>query len=160
MRFYLPLIYTLLASLSFTKGTNYYYNPNNDFGSDHYFHPINTVINGSYDILRNGTLGSNNVFDIPYLSSNDNIIYNITNPVDQVEKFGVDKFVELEIFNLSFDPRKGHFLPNIANHVIGNGMLYVKLEEWYAHHQFPHPKFMALGTTTFYQYMNEIVEHH
>ena len=153
------LLSIVLVSISFCN-KNFYFNPENDWGSDSYFNPINAIINGSYDILRNGNMGSKNFLDLPYLGSNDNIVYNITNPIDNIKKFGVKNFIELEIFNLSLDPKKGHFLPNIANHVIGNGMLNVKLKEWYKYHKYPYPSLMAISTTTFYQYMNEIVEHH
>ena len=153
------LLSIVLVSISFCN-KNFYFNPENDWGSDSYFNPINAIINGSYDILRNGNMGSKNFPDLPYLGSNDNIVYNITNPIDNIKKFGVKNFIELEIFNLSLDPKKGHFLPNIANHVIGNGMLNVKLKEWYKYHKYPYPSLMAISTTTFYQYMNEIVEHH
>ena len=149
----------IITSLLFGGNDYYFYNPNINNGSENFFHPINTVLNGSYDILRNGSLKSNNIMNISYRSSTDNIWYNITHPVENVKKFGVDEFVELEIFNLSFDPSKGHFLPNIANHVLGNGMLYVKMEEWYDYHNFHHPRLMSLGTTTLYQVMNEVVEH-
>jgi len=153
------LTIVLFTSLLFSNTNYYFYNPNINNGSEKFFHPINTVLNGSYDILRNGTFKTNDITDISYGNSADNIWFNITHPIENVKKFGVDEFVELEIFNLSFDPSKGHFLPNIANHVLGNGMLYVKLEEWYNHHQYPLPRLMSLGTTTFYQVMNEVIEH-
>ena len=149
----------IITSLLFGGNDYYFYNPNINNGSENFFHPINTVLNGSYDILRNGTHKTNNITNISYGKSAENIWFNITHPVENVKKFGVDEFVELEIFNLSFDPSKGHFLPNIANHVLGNGMLYVKMEEWYDYHNFHHPRLMSLGTTTLYQVMNEVVEH-
>ncbi|MBC8310852.1 MAG: hypothetical protein H8E72_00960 [Candidatus Marinimicrobia bacterium] len=149
----------LFTSLIFSSTDYYFYNPHIKSGSEPYFHPINTILNGSFDILRNGTIKSNDITDIAYKNSAKNIWFNITHPIENVKKFGVDEFVELEIFNLSFDPSKGHFLPNIANHVLGNGMLYVKMEEWFDHHNFQHPRLMSFGTTTFYQVMNEVIEH-
>ena len=93
------------------------------------------------------------------MNSAKNIWENITHPIENVKKFGFDKFIELEIFNLSFNPRKGHFLPNIANHVLGNGMLYVKMEEWFHHNNYNYPRLMSFTSTTIYQVMNEVVEH-
>ena len=155
----LILIILLFPPLLYGTNEYFFYNPNTNYGSEKFFHPVNTVINGSYDIIRNGSLKTNDITKIEYSNSIDNIWFNITHPIENIKKFGVDEFMELEIFNLSFDPRKGHFLPNIANHVLGNGMLYVKLEEWYDHNQYPLPRLMSLGTTTFYQVMNEVVEH-
>ena len=149
----------VISSLLYGSNSYYFYNPQIYNGSENFFHPINTVLNGSYDILRNGSIQSHNIMDISYRSSADNIWYNITHPIKNIKKFGLEQFIELEIFNLSFDPSKGHFLPNIANHVLGNGMLYVKMEEWYDHHNFQYPRIMSLTSTTIYQVMNEVVEH-
>ena len=153
------LILIIFKSFIFSSTHYYFYNPNIQYGSEAFFHPINTMLNGSYDILRNGSIKSNDITDIQYLNSAENIWANITHPIKNVKKFGVDKFLELEIFNLSFDPKKGHFLPNIANHLLGNGMLYVKMEEWFNHHHYRHPRLMSFGSTTIYQVMNEVVEH-
>ena len=149
----------VISSLLYGSNNYYFYNPQIDNGSEKFFHPINTILNGSYDILRNGSVKSKDITDIPYRKSSETIWFNITHPIENINKFGVNKFIELEIFNLSFDPKKGQFLPNIANHILGNGMLYVKMEEWYHYRKFQHPRLLSIGTTTFYQIMNELVEH-
>ena len=117
------------------------------------------MINGSFDILRHGSWGNRDIINYNYGTSNKIVYYNISNATNHIKKFGTKRFVELEVFNLSFDPDKGQYIPNITSHVIGNGMLYVKMEEWYDHHNYKHPRLLSALSTTFYQYMNEIVEH-
>ena len=41
----------IFTSLIFSSTNYYFYNPNIQRGSEPYFHPINTVLNGSFDIL-------------------------------------------------------------------------------------------------------------
>jgi hypothetical protein len=41
----------IFTSLIFSSTDYYFYNPNIQRGSEPYFHPINTVLNGSFDIL-------------------------------------------------------------------------------------------------------------
>ena len=159
--FKLVLIFLLICNLSAKEKDYYFYKPSIVYGSDTYFNPVNLVLNGSYDILRNGSLynGTKDITRISYRKSFQNIMKNLQSPIKYINIYGSKKFIELEIFNLNFDPSKGHFLPNIANHVIGNGMLYVKLEEWYIYNNYPSPKLSAITTTMFYQILNEIVEH-
>ena len=57
----------LLFSPAFAQETKYYfYNPKIDYGSDATYSPLTMMINGSYDIFRNGA-HSKNVFNQPYL---------------------------------------------------------------------------------------------
>ena len=87
----------IFTSLIFSSTNYYFYNPNIQRGSEPYFHPINTVLNGSFDILRNGSLKTNDITNISYSNSADNIWFNITHPIENVKKFGVDEFVKLEL---------------------------------------------------------------
>ena len=103
------IIYLLLFLQLALPAEYYYFQPENKRGSELFFHPINTVLNGSFDILRNGTYSSKNLLDVPYKGSLENIWFNITHPIENVEKFGVNKFVELEIFNPALTPQKGIF---------------------------------------------------
>ena len=56
----LGLIFLLICNLNAKESEFYFYKPSNVFGSDTYFNPVNVVLNGSYDILRNGSLYNGN----------------------------------------------------------------------------------------------------
>ncbi len=116
-----------------------FYNPDINYGSESIFNPVSLFINGSFDILRN--VGhTKNVFDQPYETGFNNVIDNIFNPIDNIRNYGVKNFVNCKIFNLRINKNESKFLPNIGLHLIGNGMQYRKLAEWYDYHKFPTPK--------------------
>lgn len=88
----------------------YFYNPDQEYGSELRFSPFTLWVNGSFDILRNG------------------------------------------------GHYKDIFKPNFGLHLIGNGMQFVKLSEWYDYHQYSYPKLLSFATTTTYHLFNEIFE--
>jgi len=135
----------------------YFYNPANDFGSDLVFNPLTLMINGSFDILRNGNM-TKDVFDLPYRNGFANVVANIAHPRDNIEKYGWSNFCADEIFNARGDKDRMQFLPNFSLHILGNGMQYVKLAEWYDHHGYPHPFVLSAATTIGYQFLNEVIE--
>ncbi|RPI00512.1 MAG: hypothetical protein EHM72_08985, partial [Calditrichaeota bacterium] len=151
------LSFSCSASL-FSEETKYYFHhPENNFGSDLIFNPASLFLNGTFDILRNNGRPKN-IYKIPYRTGVDNVIENLTHPVQNIEKYGWTNFVENEVFNTSLNPDKMQFLPNYTLHLIGNSMQYIKLAEWYQHHQYPYPYLLSLATTLGYQFMNEVIE--
>ncbi|MFZ5517850.1 MAG: hypothetical protein ACOY90_14495 [Candidatus Zhuqueibacterota bacterium] len=135
----------------------YFYNPSNDFGSDLVFNHVTLLINGSFDILRNGNV-TKDVLQLPYWDGFENVISNITHPLDNIEKYGWGNFFADEIFNAKGDMDRMQFLPNFSLHILGNGMQYVKLAEWCDYRGYPHPYIFSAATTISYQFLNEIVE--
>jgi hypothetical protein len=135
----------------------YYYRPEINYGSEVMFNPINLFLNGSYDIFRNGA-HSKHLFDQPYKDGLENVFDNLTHPKHNIDLYGYQNFIRREIGNLNMDVRSSQFLPNIGLHVLGNGMQYVKLSEWYDYHHYPVPKLLSAATTISYQLMNEILE--
>ncbi len=114
-------------------------------------------INGSFDVLRNGS-HTKNVFDLYYADGFDNLFRNLKHPVNTIEAYGWDRFVELEIWNFKLNSKKSQFIPNFADHTIGNGMLYAKLKEWFEYHGYWSPWFSSFLLTNAYQFMNEAIE--
>jgi len=135
----------------------YYFRPENNFGSDAKFNPATYIINGGFDILRNGG-HTKDIRNLHISDGFDNVMDNILHPGKHIKKFGWDNFLEREILNLTLNKTKAQFVPNISNHVFGNGMLYVKLTEYYRYHGIKYPVFSSIVTTTFYQILNESVE--
>lgn len=135
----------------------YFYNPQNDFGSDKLFNPLSLLVNGSFDILRNGG-HTKNVFDLPFGNGFRNVNLNLTDPFTSIRAYGWKRFIEQEVFNLELNKDKANFLPNLADHTIGNGMQYAKLAEWFEYNKYPYPKLYSLMITFAYQYMNEVIE--
>lgn len=136
----------------------YFYHPENDFGSDLYFNPWNMTINGSFDILRNGALQTKDLREIPLGLGVKNVWRNIRSPIQSIDQYGWNDFLSREFMNFDLAPSTAYFIPNIFNHVIGNGMLYVKAKEWFDYNGYPHPTILSILMTTTYQFINESVE--
>jgi hypothetical protein len=149
------LLYTTKAFCADHK--YYFYNPDLDYGSESTFNPFSLFINGSFDILRNGG-HSKDIFNQPYRNGIKNVINNILNPFDNIEKYGYKNFFIREIINLKAVTTQSQFLPNFGLHLIGNGMQYQKLAEWYEYNAFPYPHLLSIITTVSYQLINETVE--
>ncbi len=135
----------------------FFYRPQIDYGSERTFNPLSLVLNGSFDILRNGNM-SPIVYRQPYVSAAENVIDNLVHPTRHIKRYGTREFLRDEVFNLSFDPDHMQFLPNYTLHLVGNGMQWVKLAEWYDAHGYPYPRLLSLITTLGYQFLNETVE--
>ena len=113
----------LLFSPLLAQETKYYfYNPKIDYGSDATYSPLSMMINGSYDIFRNGA-HSKDVFNQPYLIGMKNVWRNISSPLYNINRYGWDRFTREEIFNLNLNAKEAQFLPNFSDHTLGEGML-------------------------------------
>lgn len=148
----------LIASSTCLAGEKFYfYNPQLDYGSEYSFTPLTMILNGSYDVLRNGR-HEKNVFELGYRTGFKNVWDNITHPITNIEAFGWNAFLKQEIFPTSLNPNKAQFVPNYLHHVIGSGMLYVKAAEWYDYHGFPLPYVWSFFSAFSYHLLNETIE--
>jgi len=143
--------------LSAQEKNYYFYHPEKNFGSELTFNPLSMMLNGGFDVLRNGK-NSKNLWKQPYKTGFENVWRNITNPLSRIEKFGWKRFMTSELFPVSDDAEQMQYFPNYGNHLVGHGMKYVRLSEWYDYHNFSHPKVWAFFTSFSSAYLNEVIE--
>jgi hypothetical protein len=140
----------------------YFYQPHIDFGSEAGFSPFRSFINGGYDVLRNGSHENNkeniNIFQLDYRQGFITVWDNITSPMYHINKYGWHNFIHQEVFPLSLNADKAQWVPNYGHHILGSGMLYVKMAEWYDYNGWKHPRFSSFITTAAYQFLNEVLE--
>jgi len=140
----------------------YFYHPKIRIGSDPALTPLTTFLNGSYDVLRNGSHENNgetiDVFRLDYKQGFSTVWENITSPGKHIKRYGWKRFLGNEVFPTSFDPDRAQWVPNYGHHIIGSGMLWVRMAEWYDYHGFSHPFLWSFVSTTAYQLMNEVLE--
>ncbi len=136
----------------------YFYKPAQTRGSDAAFSPLTLLLNGSFDAMRIATHEEHDLTSYKWKNDFQNVWNNISNPIATVRAFGWGNFRRQELFNLSFNINDLQFIPNIADHVIGYGMQYVKVTEWYDAHGYPQPVLWGIGTSLVYQYVNEMVQ--
>lgn len=127
------------------------------FGSEATYNPVSTIINGGYGIMQIGNRDKK-PFAVDYRAGWKNVWENLTHPLAEIKTFGWKEFITTEIIPTSLLPRSSQYLPNYQNHLIGGGMTYRMLREWYGYHGYPHSTMLALGTLTVYHLLNEVVE--
>lgn len=136
----------------------HFYKPGQSRGSDAQFSPFSLLINGSLDAMRLGPDRRRDVTAIRWGTDFQNVWENLTRPAARIREYGWEVFRRQELFNLSLNVDDLQFIPNVADHVIGYGMQYVKITEWYDAHGFAAPVLWGVGTSLVYQYLNEMVQ--
>ncbi len=140
----------------------YFYHPEIHYGSEYVSNPLTLILNGSYDVLRNGGHENNgesvSVFQLDYRQGFRNVWDNISSPAYHISQYGWNRFLKQEVFPSSLKQNKAQWLPNYGHHIIGSGMLWVRMAEWFDYHGCKHPYWLSFFSTTFYQFMNEVLE--
>ncbi len=134
-----------------------YFYRGRDFGSEALINPISLIINGSFGILQYGNL-KRDINDIQFNTGINNVLSNLSHPGGSIREYGWGDFVSNEIFPTSLNRKNAQYWPNYQNHLIGGGVHYVEMTEWYRYHGFPAPAVSAIATMAFYHVLNEVVE--
>lgn len=153
----LVLIEILSQPIATAQDRRMYFYHGYTFGSEATYNPIATIINGGYGIMQVGNR-TKDPFAVDYRRGWRNVWENISHPVREIKTFGWKTFITTEIIPTSLQPRNAQYMPNYQNHLIGGGMTYRMLREWYEYHDYPYSAVWATGTFTIYHVLNEVVE--
>ena len=140
-----------------TLSSDAYYYTGKKYGSEAMFNPLNVILNNGYDIIQLVNK-PRTIFDYPYEHAIKNVWKSITHPKKTISDYGVKKFITTELFPLSFDITGIQWWPNYNVHLIGGGMTYRMLIDWYEYHNYPQPKLLSIATVGFFHYLNEVTE--
>jgi hypothetical protein len=127
------------------------------FGSEVFVNPLSLIINGGYGILQYGNL-KRDINGIHYATGFHNVIDNLSHPGASIGEYGWGEFFSNEIFPTSLNRKNAQYWPNYQNHLIGGGMHYVEMTEWYRWNNVPMPEVSAIATMAVYHFLNETVE--
>ena len=133
----------------FYKGLNY--------GSEALYGPIWVVLNRGFDVLQDRT-GSRNIVDQEYRHNGANVARNLSNPFPGLKARGYWTFTKEEVLPLSWSDSTARWVPNYSLHLLGGGMTYTMLAEWYDANGFPAPHFFSAGTLLATAFLNETLE--
>ncbi len=128
-----------------------------DYGSEALVNPVSLMINGGFGILQYGNL-KRDINGIRFGTGFRNVFANLSHPGGSVREYGWGEFLANEIFPTSLNRKNAQYWPNYQNHLIGGGMNYVEMKEWYRFHRFPSPVVSAIATMAAYHLLNEAVE--
>ncbi|MBU8869365.1 MAG: hypothetical protein KOO60_00695 [Gemmatimonadales bacterium] len=128
-----------------------------DYGSQLLIHPLRMIINGGYGILQIENK-ENTPFKIMYGRGLRNVMDNLSDPYWSIRQAGLWDFLSREIIPISINSGQAHYWPNYMNHLLGGGMGYRMMIEYYRYHEIPKPRISASVTLFVYHLLNEVVE--
>jgi hypothetical protein len=141
----LALASIFVATPAFAAGTDpdpapkHYFYQGYDYGSQSLFNPLYVIINRGFDVLQLRPL-RRNVWHQSYLRNVKNVWGSISDPFVTIEdRGGMAKFASQELLPLSYTSRTARWLPNYGLHLIGGGMTFTELREWFEDHDAPGP---------------------
>jgi hypothetical protein len=139
-----------------TTATYYFYH-GREYGSERLAHPLRLIVNSGFGILQLDSR-SNRLSDVHWENGWRNVWHNLGNPIEAIEELGWRTFISSEILPLSINKNDSQYWPNYLNHLIGGGMSYRLMREYFAWHGYPHPTLWAVSTIYASHFLNETVE--
>lgn len=137
-------------------GTYYFYR-GLDYGSQSLTHPLRLIVNGGFGIMQ-AENRSNRPLDVRYGTGVRNVADNLLHPQWSIGAVGFWDFFRREILPVSVSRGGAQYWPNYMNHLLGGGMSYRLMEEYYRYHGVPHSRTWAGVTMFAYHFVNEVVE--
>jgi hypothetical protein len=146
-----------LAQKDSIPARSYYFYHSYKYGSQGVYNPLTFLLNGGYDIYQlNGS--DRRIFKFPFGRSADNVFWNLGHPGKVIGEVGWWKFTRTELLPLTFNGEDARWVPNYLLHLIGGGMSYTAMSEWYRFHHVKHPKILSFVTIMTAQLINEVIE--
>jgi len=135
----------------------YYFYTGKEYGSEALFNPLTLIFNGGYDVSQL-QMATNNINDPDFGRKAKVVFRNLGSPFKSISEYGWPKFLKGEFFPLNYDKGNMQWIPNYQQHLIGGGMLYTAMKEWYTIHNYPVPWLLSSVTVMTQHLMNEIFE--
>ena len=136
--------------------SKYFFYKNYDFGTQAKYNPGDFFINGGFGIWQFSN--DRKFFDFPYIAALGNAWTNVLHPMQAIKEFGVKEWLTAEVIPTSLELKHGQYFPNYFLHLLGAGMQFRKMEEWYDYHRFRCPRLWSLATMLCEHYFEEMIE--
>lgn len=149
-------VIVLLCTGEISSQRNYFYT-NKPYGSEALFNPVSFIFNGGYDVAQL-QLVSNRIQDHNYREMWKTVIGNLGHPIKSIEVYGWNRFLRTEFLPISFTKNNMQWIPNYQQHLIGGGMMYTAMAEWYREQGVPWPKTFSFVTVMSQHLLNEVIE--
>jgi len=128
-----------------------------DYGSQALYGPLWVFLNRGYDVLQDRA-GSRNITDLEYRHNGETVARNLLNPFPAISQRGWGRFFREEILPLSYTKSSARWVPNYTLHLIGGGVTYTALTEWFQQNHVPAPRAFSAGTLLLTAMLNETLE--
>lgn len=136
-----------------------YFYTGKPYGSELALSPATQILNGGFDMLQT-TNYVNSLEELKVFKGMKGAYNSLTHPRKAIERIGWKKFANSELIPFGFSKTNSQWLPNYGLHLLGGGMEYARMSDYFDYHGFKHPRLWAAMTALTEQFMNESVEMH
>ncbi|MCX6137633.1 MAG: hypothetical protein NTV54_09095 [Ignavibacteriales bacterium] len=133
-----------------------YFYKGRDFGSEAMFNPIFLILNGGFDMIQVDK--SRDIWSLPIAAGGRHVLKNLADPFGPIHRYGWGNFMKDQVIPLGLSKKDGQWWPNYTLHLVGGGMEYTALSEWFQHYKYPSPRAWAIGTLAVQHMVNEATE--
>ncbi|MEO9885215.1 MAG: hypothetical protein ABJK11_14050 [Balneola sp.] len=134
-----------------------YFYTGKPYGSELYLSPATQIMNGGFDMVQ--TVNYSNRFqEMDLISGMGRTFQSLIHPIEAIKVVGFKKFVDSELIPFGFSETNSQWIPNYSLHLIGGGMEYARMTDYFSHHNFQNPRLWAAVTSLTEQFLNESVE--
>lgn len=147
----------LVTFLTYAQDNERFFYTNKVYGSEALFNPLTLMVNGGYDVTQL-QLVSNRANELQYGIMFRNVMRNLGSPIKSIEHYGWGKFLKGEFLPLSFKKQEMQWIPNYQQHLIGSGMQYTMMREWYEEQNIPLAGWLSAVTLMTQHLFNEMIE--
>ncbi|MGD0338220.1 MAG: hypothetical protein ABSB78_05475 [Bacteroidota bacterium] len=146
----------VVISTGITRAQQPYFYKGYDYGSDAVYNPISVILNGGFDMFQ--VSHQRNIGKVPFYQSGKNVLRNILDPIGPIRRYGWWNFLQEQVIPISFNRENAQYWPNYSLHLIGGGMEYTMMKEWYEYNNCAYPRLFSIVTLYTYHFINEITE--
>jgi hypothetical protein len=150
------LVLILFSCSKINAQYGYFYSGKN-YGSESALSPITQILNGSFDMLQTVNY-SNRIGDLKLNKGFKGVFNSLIYPKKAIDVIGWNKFLDSEILPFGFSKTNSQWLPNYGLHLLGGGMEYARMTDYYKYHGLSKPRIWATITSLTEQIINEAVE--
>ena len=146
-------IVLLLCYLTNLKAQNGYFYTGKDYGSESTLSPFTQILNGGFDMLQTQNY-PNTIRELHLKKGVNTVFRSLTQPRKAINTIGWSTFANSELIPFGFSKTTSQWIPNYGLHLIGGGMEYARMSDYYAYHNFKYPRIWAAFTSLTEQYLN------
>lgn len=158
LRLHIFFTFILFAGLCQGIGfaQEYFFYTGKDYGSQGSYNPLSVILNGGFDIFQART--RHEIFRYPYRIGISNVINNLGHATSIIDDYRWKNFISEEVFPLRIDMKNARWAPNYSLHLVGGGIEWATIHEFFSYHDIPLPWLWGTLTYWSYHFLNEVVE--
>jgi hypothetical protein len=137
-------------------GERYFYQ-GRDYGNEALYGPVYVFLNRAYDVLQLRA-GNRNIFEQSYGANAENVGRSLIHPIPAITDNGWSRFTREEVLPFSYTSDTARWVPNYTLHLLGGGMTYAALSEWFEYHGVPLAPLWSAMTVMSAAFVNETIE--